>query len=42
MDMEVIRKALGKPIVRVETDDFEQMEKVSFLLLQAIARIHPY
>lgn len=33
MDMEVIRKALGKPIVRVETDDFEQMEKVSCFLL---------
>ena len=27
-DMEVIRKALGKPIVRVDTSDFEQMESV--------------
>ncbi|KAM0793226.1 RNA helicase required for poly(A+) mRNA export [Microbotryomycetes sp. NB124-2] len=26
-DMEAIRKALGKPIVRVDTSDFEQMEK---------------
>ncbi|ORY85304.1 ATP-dependent RNA helicase DBP5 [Leucosporidium creatinivorum] len=25
-DMEAIRKALGKPIVRVDTEDFEQME----------------
>lgn len=27
--MEAIRKALGKPIVRVDTEDFEQMEAVS-------------
>ena len=27
--MEYIRKALGKPIVRVDTSDFEQMESVS-------------
>lgn len=27
--MEAIRNVLGKPIVRVETNDFEQMEKVS-------------
>lgn len=26
--MEAIRKALGKPIVRVDTSDFEQMEAV--------------
>jgi len=26
--MEAIRKALGKPIVRVDTADFEQMESV--------------
>lgn len=26
--MEAIRAALGKPIVRVDTSDFEQMEKV--------------
>lgn len=26
--MEAIRKALGKPIVRVDTADFEQMEAV--------------
>lgn len=31
-DMEAIRKALGKPIVRVDTEDFEQMEAVSLLL----------
>lgn len=30
-DMEFIRKALGKPIVRVDTSDFEQMEAVSRL-----------
>lgn len=29
-DMEAIRKALGKPIVRVDTEDFEQMEAVSW------------
>lgn len=28
-DMEAIRKALGKAIVRVDTSDFEQMEAVS-------------
>lgn len=28
-NMEYIRKALGKPIVRVDTSDFEQMESVS-------------
>lgn len=27
--MQVIQNALKKPIVRVETDDFDKMEKVS-------------
>lgn len=37
-NMEAIRKALGKPIVRVDTSDFEQMEAVRVARLSLTIR----
>jgi ATP-dependent RNA helicase DDX19/DBP5 len=31
MQMEHIEKALGKPIIRIETNDIDEMEEVGFL-----------